>query len=231
MADLLARHHRAEELRAYAAAEGLGPARWRLVEVLEQCGDIEGAIAACRQADRPMAPDPRSAVQLAQLLARHGRGNEAIDVMCALADTRNGDDWTLHTLFDLHLNDGRPGDGLAHLDTLAAIRGGEEDWDLYWIRLPLIAALDGVDAAIAQARSHPEGTIWYASSHIADLLARAGRIEEAVMVLEEHTQNSHDLAGYLIDLGRVQETLALLQRRRLRTPSLWNGPRYDDPPS
>ncbi|MFD5516996.1 tetratricopeptide repeat protein [Streptomyces sp. NPDC127066] len=231
LADLLARHHRTGELRAYAAAEGLGHAGWRLVEMLEQCGDIEDAIAASRPADRPAGYDPNSAVQLAQLLARHGRGNEAIDVMCALADARNRDDWILHTLSDLYLNDGRPGDGLAYLDGLAVARGGEEDWDLYWIRLPLIAAHHGVDAAIAQARSHPEGTTWYAASHIAELLAGAGRIEEAVAVLEPHaSQNSHDLAGYLIDLGRVQDALAILQRRIPQTPEPSKGPWHDDPP-
>ncbi|MCX5009201.1 hypothetical protein OHB05_42560 [Streptomyces sp. NBC_00638] len=229
LADLLARHDRTGELRAYAAAED--DAAWRLVELLEECGDVEGAITACRQADRPLAHDPNSAVQLAQLLARHGRGNEAIDVMCALADARNGDDWILHTLSDLFLDQGRPDDGLAYLDALAAARGGEEDWDLYWIRLPLIAAHHGVDDAIAQARSHPEGTTWYAASHIAELLAGAGRIEEAVTVLEQHaSQNGHDLAGYLIDLGRIQDALAILQPRIPQTPALSNGPWHDDPP-
>ncbi|WP_328551192.1 tetratricopeptide repeat protein [Streptomyces sp. NBC_00358] len=229
LADLLARHHRTGELRAYAAAEE--HAAWRLVELLEERGDIEGAVAAGRPACRPMAHDPNSAVQLAQLLARHGRGNEAIDVMWALADARNGDDWILHTLSELCLDQGRPEDGLAYLDALAAARADEEDWDLYWIRLPLLAAHHGVDDAIAQARAHPEGSTWYAASHIAELLADAGRIEDAVAVLEQHaSQNSHDLAGYLIDLGRVQDALAILQPRIPQTPELSNSPCHDDPP-
>ncbi|MEV5546583.1 hypothetical protein AB0L35_10740 [Streptomyces sp. NPDC052309] len=72
------------------------------------------------------------------------------------ADACDGDDWILHNLSDLYLDQGRPEDGLAHLDALAAARGGEEDWDLFRIRLPLMAACDGVDEAIEQARAHPE---------------------------------------------------------------------------
>ncbi|MGX1274726.1 hypothetical protein [Streptomyces phaeoluteigriseus] len=86
--------------------------------------------------------------------------------------------------------------------------------DRYWLRLPLIATRDGVGEAIAQAPSHPEGASSYAAPHIAELLARTGRTEEAVSVLEQHASaNSHDLAGYLIDLGRIEDALAVLQRR------------------
>ncbi|MGW0293383.1 tetratricopeptide repeat protein [Streptomyces tuirus] len=233
LADLLARHDRIEELRAYAATESLGHAARRLAEVLEERGDVEGAIAVHRQpGDSPVHPC-HGAVQLAQLLARHGRGDEAVEVMRVLAEDHNGDDWILHTWSELCLDQGRPEDGLAHLDALAAARGGAEDWDLYWIRLPLIAARDGVDEAIARARSHPEGATSYAAPHIAGLLAGAGRTEEAVAVLEQHAfANSHDLAGHLIDLGRVKDAVALLQRREsepvtpVRTGSLFNDPPF-----
>ncbi|BBC29109.1 uncharacterized protein SGFS_004000 [Streptomyces graminofaciens] len=231
LAALLARHGRLDELRATAATDDSRYAVQRLARLLEERGDVEGAIAAYRQADGPVAHDPNAAFELAQLLARHNRGNEAIDVMRVQADARNGDDWILHTLSDLCLDQGRPEDGLGHLDALAAARGGEEDWDLYWIRLPLIAARDGVDEAIAQARSHPEGATSYAAPHIAALLASAGRTEEAVAVLERHAStNSHDLAGYLIDLGRVEDALAVLQQRTPRPPELSDGPWHDDPP-
>ncbi|WP_405015249.1 hypothetical protein [Kitasatospora sp. NBC_01539] len=80
------------------------------------------------------------------------------------------------------------------------------------MRLPLIAARDGVDEAIAQARAHPEGATWYAAEHIARLLADAGRTEEAVAVLRRHDRScSHDLAGYLIDLGRVEEAIGTVK--------------------
>ncbi|MFE4798429.1 tetratricopeptide repeat protein [Streptomyces sp. NPDC056708] len=232
LADLLARHDRIEELRAYAATEHLGDAARRLAEVLEERGDVEGAIAVYRQSGDSPARQCHGAVQLAQLLARHGRGDEAIDVMRVQADAHNGYDWILHTLSDLCLDQGRPEDGLAHLDALAAARGGEEDWDLYWIRLPLIAARDGVDEAIARACSHPEGATSYAAPHIAELLAAAGRTEEAVAVLEQHASaNSHDLAGHLIDLGRVKDAVVLLQQRASEPVApVWTGSLFNDPP-
>ncbi|MDX3235078.1 hypothetical protein PV392_05160 [Streptomyces sp. ME03-5709C] len=214
LAALLARQGRLGELRAAAASDDSGHAVQQLARVLEERGDIEGASAAYQQAERSVAGDPNSAFEFARLLARHGRGNEAIDVMRVQADAHNRDDWVLHALCDLYLAQGRPEDGLAHLDALAAARGGEEERDLYGMRLPLLAARDGVDEAIAQARSHPEGATSYAAPHIAELLAGVGRTEEAVAVLEQQAPgNRHDVAGYLIDLGRVEDALALLQRR------------------
>ncbi|WP_051764673.1 hypothetical protein [Streptomyces sp. NRRL F-5135] len=102
--------------------------------MLEERGDAEGAITAYRQADRPTDHDPNSTFALAQLLARHGRGNEAIDLMSVQANARNGDDWILHPLSDQCSDQGRPEDGPAHLDALTAARGGEEERDLYSIR-------------------------------------------------------------------------------------------------
>lgn len=217
LAALLARQGRLGELRAAAANDESGYVVDRLAWLLEERGDVEGAIAAYRQADGTAAHGANSAFEVARLLARHGRGKEAIDVMRVQADGRNGYDWVLHALSELCLEEGRPEDGLAHLEALAAARGGEVEWDLYWIRLPLIAARDGVDEAIAQGRSHPEGATSYAAPHIAELLAGAGRTEEAVAVLEQHAPgNRHELAGYLIDLGRVEDALAVL---RLRSPA------------
>ncbi|MDH6229055.1 tetratricopeptide (TPR) repeat protein [Streptomyces sp. MJP52] len=228
LADLLARHGRIEELRAYATTDGREDAVQRLARLLEERGDVEGAIEVYEQAGGHAAGDPNPAYALALLLARHGRCEEAIAVMRARADARNGDDWILHALSELCLDQGRPAEGLAHLDELAARRGGAEEWELFWMRLPLIAACSGVDEAVAQARAHPEGATWYVAEHIARLLAGAGRTEEAVTVLQQHDRrNSHDLAGYLIDLGRTEEALALLQHTGpppSRVPGLASGP-------
>ncbi|MEV8455451.1 hypothetical protein AB0467_34510 [Streptomyces sp. NPDC052095] len=232
LADLLARHGRIEELRAYAALDGHAEAIQRLAELLEERDDLEGAIAVYGQADSPAARNPNSAYELARLLARHGRGGEAIAVMRAQADAHHSDDWILHALSELCLDQGRPADGLVHLDALDAQRGGEHEWDLYWMRLPLIAACSGVDEAVERARAHPEGNTWYVAEYIARLLAAAGRAEEAVTVLQQHNRrNSHDLAGYLVDLGRVEEALAILLHRSpppplVPTTHLWS----DEPP-
>ncbi|MEW1892215.1 hypothetical protein [Streptomyces sp. NPDC085659] len=232
LADLLARHGRIEELRAYAATDGHEEAVQRLAELLEEHGDVEGAIAAYGWTGGPVAWDPNSAYELAQLLTRHGRGDEAIAVMRAQADAHPGDDWILHALSQLCLDQGCPADGLAHLDALTAARGGEVEWELFWMRLPLIAACSGVDEAVERARVHPEGATWYAAEHIARLLADAGRTEEAIAVLQQHDRsNSHDLAGYLIDLGRIGEALAILQQPGPHTPAVPTAdPWSEDPP-
>lgn len=232
LAELLARHGRIEELRAYAALDGHEEAVQQLAELLEKGDDLEGAIAVYGQADGPAARNPNSAYELAQLLARHGRGGEAIAVMRAQADAHHSDDWILHALSELCLDQGCPVDGLAHLDALDAQRGGGDEWELYWMRLPLIAACSGVDEAVERARAHAEGNTWYAAEHIAHLFAGAGRTEEAVTVLQQHDRrNSHDLAGYLVDLGRVEEALAIVLHRSpppplVPTTHLWS----DEPP-
>ncbi len=232
LADLLARHGRVDELRAHAALDGEEDALRLVAELLEGKGDVAGAIAVYGQAGSPAARDPNLAYELARLLARHGRGGEAITVMRAQADAHPGDDWILHALSQLCLDQGRAADGLAHLDALDARRGGEVAWELYWMRLPLIAACAGVDEAVERARAHPEGNTWYAAEHIARLLAGVGRVKEAVAVLQRHDRRiGHDLAGYLVDLGRVEEALALVVPTSpppplVPTTHLWS----DEPP-
>ncbi|MFD7451775.1 tetratricopeptide repeat protein [Kitasatospora sp. NPDC059827] len=232
LAGLLARHGRIEELRAYAAAEDHGRAARRLAVLLEERGDVEGAVAVYRQAAMATVARGHVAVHLAQLLARHGRSGDAIGVMRALADAPGGaEDWIVDTLCTLYADQGRPQDALAYLDDLKARRGTEE-WELFWIRLPLMAACDRVDEAIEQAQSHPEGGTPYAAAHVARTLAGAGRTEEAVTVLEQHAPTHHDdLAGYLIDLGRPNEAVAVLQQHGLQPLGHQSSPCwYDQPP-
>ncbi|SDT83414.1 hypothetical protein SAMN05216371_8241 [Streptomyces sp. TLI_053] len=231
LADLLARHGRLDELREYAATDVHGHATQRLAEVLEERGDVEGAVALYRRADGAVAGGPNAAYDLAQLLARHGRGGEAVAVMRAQADVRPGDDWILHTLAGLCLDQGRPQDGLAHLDALKAARGGEEEWDLFWIRLPLIAASSGPDAALQQASAHPEGDSAYAAEHIARVLHDAGRTEEAIGLLDRHLPaNRSDMAGYFISLYMTDHAVELLQQHDPRPTGQWSGTWSSEPP-
>lgn len=231
LADLLARHDRTAELRAYAATDALGCATRRLSELLEERGDVEGAIAVYRQFADSSAYRGSVTVDLAQLLARHGRGGEAIEVMRALAGRAGqGVDWILHVLCTLCTEEGRPEEGLAHLDALLE-RPGEEEWDLFWIRLPLLTACGRVDEAVERARAHPEGGTWYAAPHIAELLAGAGRTEEAIAALRPHTPaNSHEPAGYLIDLGRVEEAVEVLHQVKPSPPQSSTVAWSEEPP-
>ncbi|MET8974946.1 hypothetical protein ABZX85_04945 [Streptomyces sp. NPDC004539] len=209
LADLLVRHDRIEELRAYAEADVLGHAAQSLAEALEERGDVDGAIEVYRHPARHC----HGTVLLSELLSRHGRGAEAIEALRALVQSPGGgDDWIVDTLCALYADHGRAHDGLAELDALKARRGGEEEWDFFRMRLPLMASPGRLDEAIELARAHPEGDTWYAAWSVSDLLAEAGRTEEAVAVLRPHLPyNDSLLAGHLIDLGRVEEAVGILQ--------------------
>ncbi|MFG1805717.1 tetratricopeptide repeat protein [Streptomyces sp. NPDC049040] len=213
LADLLARHGRIEELRDYAAAEYHGHAAERLAELLEEQGDVDGAMAVYRQPGDSPARRRRGPLRLAELLARHGRGDEAIALTRALADSPDGaEDWLVETLCTLYADQGRARDGLAFLDA-RAVRDGEEDWDAFMRRLPLMVACGEREQAIERALAHPESGTWYAAEPIAGLLAEAGRTGEAVAYLERHAPDSSALAWHLIGLGRVEEAVAILQAR------------------
>jgi hypothetical protein len=150
--------------------------------------------------------------QLAQLLARHGRGDEATQVLRAYADSPGGaEDWIVHALCTHYIDQGRAVDGLAYLDALKA-REGAEEWEFFQMRLWVMAAAGRRVEAIDLARSHPESSTCYADRAIAELLAGAGRIEEAVALLEPRGSDSRMLAEYLLDLGRVKEALTILQQ-------------------
>ncbi|MCX4617656.1 tetratricopeptide repeat protein [Streptomyces mirabilis] len=234
LAELLARHGRIEELREYAASDGHGHAAQCLAEVLEERGNVEGAIAVYRQEDVASTRRYHDPVLLAGLLSRHGRGDEAIAVMCALVDSPGGaEDWVVDLLCTLYAEHGRAQEGLAHLDALKERRGGEEEWDFFRMRLPLLADCGLLDEAIEQARAHHEGDTWYAAWSLSDLLAEAGRTEEAVAVLEQHpTSNSSVLAQRLIDLGRIEDAIRVLQNRPNAEPATdpWDGTYSNKPP-
>ncbi|MGW0785204.1 tetratricopeptide repeat protein [Streptomyces sp. NPDC002913] len=233
LADLLARHDRIAELRAYAASEHHGHAVQSLAEFLEERGDVEGAILAYRTFGAEPDRMWHVAGPLSELLVRHGRGDEAIEVMRALAERPGGaEDWVVHALCTLYADHGRPRDGLAHLDALRARRGGREDWDFFQMRLPLMADCGLLDEAIEQARAHSEGDTWYAAWALSDVLAGAGRIEEAAEVLEHHpTFNSSPRAERLIDLGRIEDAVRVLQQPVPKPPTpAWDGAYSTEPP-
>ncbi|MFJ7913105.1 hypothetical protein [Kitasatospora sp. NPDC096204] len=234
LADLLARHGRIEELRAYADSEHHGHAARSLAEVLEERGDEEGAIAVYRTfADKPHGMW-RVGHLLSQLLVRRGRIDEAIAALRALADSPGGaDDCVIDALCTLYAEHGRAQEALAHLDALKERRDGEEEWDFFQIRLPLMADCGLLDEAIEQARAHPESGTWYAAWSLSHLLADAGRTEEAVTVLEQHPgYNDTVLAHHLIDLGRIKDAVHLLQARPSTAPDPdpWVGTYSDEPP-
>ncbi|WP_329099543.1 hypothetical protein [Streptomyces sp. NBC_01439] len=92
-------------------------------------------------------------------------------------------------------------------------RPGGEEWELSRLRGPLLAASGRLDDALALA--HPEGASPYAKKDLAHLLIDAGRPEEAVTLLEtDRLDHRRTLGPLLVELGRVAEAVTLL-----RTPS------------
>ncbi|MFV5998900.1 hypothetical protein ACNPQM_42945 [Streptomyces sp. NPDC056231] len=231
LADLLARHDRITELRAYAASEYRGHAVQRLAEVLEERGDVEGAIAAYRTFGATPSGMWHVAVPLSELLVRHGRSDEAIEALRAFTE-HDAEDWLVDTLCTLYADHGRSREGLAHLDAIKARSDGKEYWDLFQMRLPLMADCGLLDEAIEQTRAHPEGDTWYAAWALSDMLDKAGRTEEADAVLAQHPAvNSSLRAERLIDLGRIQDAVRLLQQpiSKPTTPA-WDGTYSTEPP-
>lgn len=211
LADLLARHGRVEQLRAYAATDVPGQAAERLAALLEERGDVEGAITVYRQ--RPAGACDLG-LPLAELLARHGRDDEALQVLRGLADGPGGAaDVIVYAVCDFHTDRGRPERALAHLDALKTRLGGE-DWQFFGLRVSLMAACGRLDEAVDLARTDPpEGETWFVASSLAAVLAAAGRTEEALAVLDRDAPDLHwDRAALLIDLGRAGDAVALLQQ-------------------
>lgn len=232
LADLLARHDRIEQLRAYAAADHHGHAAERLAELLEERGDVAGAVEVFRRLDDGVVPWIYRAVPLAELLTRHGRGAEAVEVLRPLVMSGAGhDDCLADHLCRLYAEQGRAADGLTFLDELKADHG-DEDWEFFRLRLPLLAALGRLDEAVELAWAHPESDSWYGLLTIAALLADAGRTEEAVNLLTDHEPgHGYHLATYLLDLGRVADGIAVLQRYEPRSvPPPQAGDAVDKPP-
>ncbi|MEU4156528.1 hypothetical protein [Actinoplanes sp. NPDC026670] len=226
LADLLARHDRIEELREYAADEYHGHAAERLADLLGERGDVDGAIAVYQ---RSTSRNGSGEVRLAELLTRHGRGDEALEILRSLADTYSSDDCIVHTLCEHYTALGRPEDALAYLDARKE-RHGAEEWEFFCLRLPLMVACGRRAEAIKLAEGHPEGDTWYAARAIAELLSGDGRHEEALEILESHDLRS-TTAAHLIELGRISEAVTLLQRHEPRpTEQLWTGTPDDPPP-
>jgi hypothetical protein len=124
---------------------------------------------------------------------------------------------------------GRAADGLAYLDTLRE-RYGEEHWEFFCMRLPLMVACGRREEAIELAKAHPESETWYAAESIAELLTDAERIEEATAILEQHG-SARTLASHFIELGRIKDAVALLQQHEPRPAAQsWTGTATDSPP-
>ncbi|MCF3128876.1 tetratricopeptide repeat protein [Streptomyces olivochromogenes] len=227
LADLLARHDRIDELREYAATEPLGDAAQCLAEYLERRGDVTGAIDVYGT----LAPDdsPNTAVRLAWLLARHGRGEEAIELLRSLPSSVGGhEDWVVDALCTLFVDQGRAEDGLAYLDD-RKLQFASEEAEFFRLRTKLLVACGRREQAIEEARARPESKSWYEAQNLAKLLSDAGRPEGAVALLDPTIPaNRTALGTHLMRAGRIKEGVALFhQPPRPARPFRWTS---EDPP-
>lgn len=166
---------------------------------------------------------------LAQLLARHDRGNEAIELLRTLPSAAGrDDDWVVDALCTLYADQGRAEDGLAHLDDRRTQLGCEEA-EFFRLRTKLLVACSRREQAIEEAQVRPERDSWYEAQILAGLLSDAGRPQEAVAVLDPAIPaNRSVLAAHLMMAVRVEDAVALFRQppEHVESP-LWVD---DDPP-
>ncbi|MFE5720903.1 tetratricopeptide repeat protein [Streptomyces erythrochromogenes] len=124
LAGLLARHGREAGLRAFAADGGEEYALFALADHLEARHRVDEAVETLRRAAGVPA-GPHVALHLAELLVRHGRRAEAIEVLRPVPHTMGGDpEWILRPLCRLLADEGRPDEALAYVDDFYARHGG-----------------------------------------------------------------------------------------------------------
>lgn len=212
VAELLVRHDRLDELRGYAA--GRETAAERLAGVLEERGDVEGALEVLR----PFAAgrSPNGSVALAELLIRNDRTDEAIEVLRPVPGSMGGDpEWVLRMLCTLLADQGRAEEALAAVDDLAA-RIGDRSAELFAERIRLLSHCGRTEQAIAELRADRDAGSWSGAELLSEVLADAGRLDEAIDALQPAADGGMyriRLAELLIRGGRVKDAVALLQAR------------------
>jgi thioredoxin-like negative regulator of GroEL len=207
LADILARHNPAE-LAGFVAGDGHEYGAYRLAELLEEQGRVEEAVAVLS----PFAAkgDRNVAGALADLLARHGRADEAIEVLrpVAMADP----ECLIRQLCTLLIGQGRPDEALAVIDDIAA-QGRLNPFDLRMERIEVLIECGRTEQAITDLRADPGADAGYARVRLAELLADAGRLDEAVAVLRPARERwiRSLLAKLLTRQGRPEEAVAVMR--------------------
>lgn len=190
LARLLARHEREAELRALLTEDGEEYARTALADLLESQGRVPDAVALLWQSAG--TGNPHAAFDLAQLLARHGRHGEAVEVLQRVAETAGGDrDWIIDLLCRILVEADRADDALAYVDDYFARHGGNRHEQAFMRAgiMKLCGRAEDAEAELAPfARSDEElyldGTV-HGAIELAERLVRRGEPQKAVAHLRD----------------------------------------------
>ncbi|GAA1530212.1 hypothetical protein GCM10009827_054580 [Dactylosporangium maewongense] len=233
LADLLARHDPAA-LAQFAAGDGRSGRRYgahRLARWYEEQGRIDNAVAVLapraarvrRTHEQHGLPHYAAAAELgrvvrqdepcllADLLARHGRVDEAVTVLRTAAVAKPA---VLRPLCVLLIEHDRLDEARAAVAEVVA-----EVWpDPVRLRLEWIEALvecGRYEQAIAELRADPEAGSGYARERLAALLTDHGPPDEAIAMLSPATERWSRmlLAKALIRAGRAEEAIAATRAR------------------
>ncbi|GAA2341261.1 tetratricopeptide repeat protein [Dactylosporangium salmoneum] len=234
LADLLARHDPAA-LVDFAAGDGRNGRKFathRLARLCEEQGRIDDAVAVLaplaarlrRKEEHglvhyavaswlgPVSADAlgrNEAWLLADLLARHGRVEEAITVLRPAA---SADPALVRPLCLLLIGQGRPDEARAVVaEVVAEGRPDPVKLRLEWIEA--LVACGRHEQAIAELRTDPEAGSGYAHERLAALLACFGSPDEAIAMLGPATEGWDRvlLAKALIRAGRPQDAIATMR--------------------
>ncbi|RKS05049.1 tetratricopeptide repeat protein [Nocardiopsis sp. Huas11] len=220
LVDLLFRQGRHDDVRALVLGQAGSWAAHRLAGHLERAGDVDGAADVLRPFTGPVSwAALRPRVVLAQMLRRHGRADECLDLLRPLPQlvVPDGEDTAtvIEELGTLLNDQGRPEEALAVVDDLVRRDGGMSE-ELFEQRVMLLCHAGRVGQALAETRARAEAgepdapdTAWY----LASALERAGRYAEAIGVIREAGDAWWDksvTARLLLLQGRVREAVDLL---------------------
>ncbi|MFJ8164187.1 hypothetical protein ACIRBY_25130 [Streptomyces sp. NPDC096136] len=199
LARLLGRHGREAELRAFPADGGEEYALAALTQLLEEQDRIPEAVALLGQSAG--TGNPHAAFDLAELLARHGRHDEAVEVLRTAAETAGGDcDWLIHLLCRILVDAGRADEALTWIDDHFTRHCGDRQEQACMRAKVMELSGRAVDEAEPAefARSDEEllrsGTVEGAIT-LAERLVRRGQPHQAVAHLRDRLDETNAVRG------------------------------------
>lgn len=186
-------------------------------ELLEARGDLDAALATLAPF---AAADHHHQVTYAKLLLKADRLPEATELLVALDDAFPPGAG-LRLLCAALADRGQYDQALALIDD-AAERNAAMTFGLLKLRTTVLAARGDLGLALAELSVHPQAASVAGALHIAELLADAGRRQEALAVLDPHSTDATaalERAKLLVLLGRPEEAVEVALKRTPKRPA------------